>query len=144
MQVNMEIIQKLEEKLISREFLCNHKKIQTMKTYRFVSIGSRIASVFYTYKNCRGIDYRKSFVEIASLNPSMPTVPTFAVRDTDVSRHNGGTSGPPLKPLRDDSALRALSSLRRNKTCYLDKNKITCHMNVEYYLVYRRKIPRII
>ena len=28
-----------------------------------------------------------------------------------VSRHNGGTSGAPLKPLRDDSALRALSSL---------------------------------
>ena len=29
-----------------------------------------------------------------------------------VSRHNGGTSGAPLKPLRDDSALRALSTLR--------------------------------
>ena len=39
-------------------------------------------------------------------------VPTFAVRETDVSRHNGGTSGAPLKPLRDDSALRTLSSLR--------------------------------
>ena len=42
----------------------------------------------------------------------MPTVPTFAVRKTDVSRHNGGFSGAPLKPLRDDSAVRALSSLR--------------------------------
>ena len=42
----------------------------------------------------------------------MPTVPTFAVRETDVSSHNGGTLGVPLKPLRDDSALRALSSLR--------------------------------
>ena len=42
----------------------------------------------------------------------MPTVPTLAVREADVSRHNGGTSGAPLKPLRDDSALRALSSLR--------------------------------
>ena len=41
----------------------------------------------------------------------MPTVPTFAVRETEVSRHNGGTSGAPLKLLRDDSALRALSSL---------------------------------
>ena len=39
----------------------------------------------------------------------MPTVKTFAVRETDVSRHNGGASGAPLKPLRDDSALRALS-----------------------------------
>ena len=42
----------------------------------------------------------------------MPTVPPFAVRETDVSRHNGGTSDAPLKLLRDDSALRALSSLR--------------------------------
>ena len=39
-------------------------------------------------------------------------VPTFAVRETDVSRHNGGTSGAPLKSLRDDSALRTLSSMR--------------------------------
>ena len=29
-----------------------------------------------------------------------------------VSRHNGGSAGAPLKPLRDDSGLRALSSLR--------------------------------
>ena len=42
----------------------------------------------------------------------LPTVPTFAVRETDVSRHNGGNPGAPLKALRDDSALRALSSLR--------------------------------
>ena len=39
-------------------------------------------------------------------------VPTFAVRETDVSRHNGCSSGAPLKPSRDNSALRALSSLR--------------------------------
>ena len=42
--------------------------------------------------------------------PFMPTVPTFAVRETNVYRHNGGTSGAPLKPLRDDSALRALEN----------------------------------
>ena len=30
---------------------------------------------------------------------------TFAVRETDVSRHNGGTSGAPLRPLRNNSAL---------------------------------------
>ena len=41
-----------------------------------------------------------------SFNPFFPTVPTFAVRETDVSRHNGGPSGAPLKPFRDDSALR--------------------------------------
>ena len=46
------------------------------------------------------------------INPFMPTVPTFAVRETDVSRHNGCTLGASLKPLRDDIALRALSSLR--------------------------------
>ena len=41
-----------------------------------------------------------------------PLRSTFAARETDVSRHNGGTSGAPLKPLRADSVLRALSSLR--------------------------------
>ena len=46
------------------------------------------------------------------INPFMPTAPTFVVRETDVSRHNGGTSGAPLKRLRDDSALKALSYLR--------------------------------
>ena len=35
------------------------------------------------------------------INPFIPTVPSFAVRKTDVSRHNGRTSGAPLKPLRD-------------------------------------------
>ena len=39
--------------------------------------------------------------------PFFPTFPTFAVRETDVSRHNGDDS-----TLRDDSALRTLSSLR--------------------------------
>ena len=43
----------------------------------------------------------------------MPTVAFNICCPRDcVSRHNGGTSGAPLKPLRDDSALRALSSLR--------------------------------
>ena len=35
----------------------------------------------------------------------------FCPRDC-VSRHNGGTSGAPLKPLRVDSALKALSTQR--------------------------------
>ena len=46
------------------------------------------------------------------ISPFLPTVPTFAVRETDVPRYNEGTSGTPLKPLIDDSALRPLSSLR--------------------------------
>ena len=42
-----------------------------------------------------------------------PLRSTFAVRETaSLGIYNGGTSGAPLKPLRDDSALRALSSLR--------------------------------
>ena len=46
-------------------------------------------------------------------NPFLPTVAFNICCPRDcVSRHNGGISGAPLKPLRDDSALRALSSLR--------------------------------
>ena len=46
-------------------------------------------------------------------NPFMPTIAFNICCPRDcVSRHNGGTAGAPLKPLRDDSALRALSSLR--------------------------------
>ena len=48
-----------------------------------------------------------------NFNPFMPTVAFNICCPRDcVSRHNGGTAGAPLKPLRDDSALRALSSLR--------------------------------
>ena len=47
------------------------------------------------------------------INPFMPTVAFNICCPRDcVSRHNGATAGAPLKPLRDDSALRALSSLR--------------------------------
>ena len=46
-------------------------------------------------------------------NPFVPTVAFNICCPRDcVSRHNGGTSGALLKPLRDDSALRALSSPR--------------------------------
>ena len=47
-----------------------------------------------------------------SLNPFMPTVALniWCPRDC-VFRYNGGIAGAPLKPLRVDSALRALSSL---------------------------------
>ena len=70
----------------------------------------------------KGNRYDKSIHEMIKLNlvkenryvnPFMPTV-SFNIccpRDC-VSRHNGGTAGAPLKPLRDDSALRSLSSLR--------------------------------
>ena len=55
------------------------------------------------------------------LKPFVPTVAfsqlsfnIFWPRDY-VSRHNGDTTGAPLKPLRDDSALRTLSSLRGSR-----------------------------
>ena len=52
-------------------------------------------------------------ISLFILNPFMPTVAFNMCCPRDcVSRHNGGTAGAPLKPLRDDSALRALSSLR--------------------------------
>ena len=47
------------------------------------------------------------------VNPLMPNGAFNICCPRDfVSRHNGGTSGAPLKPLRVDSALRALSTLR--------------------------------
>ena len=47
------------------------------------------------------------------INPFISTVAFNICCPRDcVSRPNGGTAGAPLKPLRDDSALRTLSSLR--------------------------------
>ena len=49
----------------------------------------------------------------ALLNPSMPNGAFNICCPRDcISRHNGGISGAPLKPLRVDSALKALSTLR--------------------------------
>ena len=48
-----------------------------------------------------------------TINPILPTVAFNICCPRDcVSRHNGGTVGAPLNPLRVDSALRALSTLR--------------------------------
>ena len=41
-------------------------------------------------------DIRQLVSRDLNCNPFMPTVPTFAVRETYVSRHNRGTSGDPL------------------------------------------------
>ena len=52
-------------------------------------------------------------VHVPRLIPLMPSGASNICCPRDcVSRHNGGTSGAPLKPLRVDSALRALSTLR--------------------------------
>ena len=54
-----------------------------------------------------------SACNIDTLNPLMPTGAFNICCPRDcISRHNGGTSGAPLKPLRVDSALKALSTLR--------------------------------
>ena len=45
---------------------------------------------------------RAAFYGLALTHFCPPLRSTFAVRETDVSRHNGGTSGAPLKPLRDE------------------------------------------
>ena len=57
---------------------------------------------------------RKSFVNLLRYcNPLMPNGAFNICCPRDcVSRHNGGTSGAPLKPLRVDSALKALPTLR--------------------------------
>ena len=53
------------------------------------------------------------FTDHKHINPFMPTVAFNICCPRDcVSRHNGGTAGAPLTPLRDDSALRAQSTLR--------------------------------
>ena len=62
--------------------------------------------------SCSGITHM-----VPCVNPLMPvgnySYQFFICCPRDcVSRHNGGTSGAPLKPLRVDSALKALSTLR--------------------------------
>ena len=58
---------------------------------------------------CKG----RLYSPVQEINPFLPTVAFNICCPRDcVSRHNGGTAGAPLKPLRDDSALRALLSLR--------------------------------
>ena len=63
------------------------------------------------------LNYYTSQCILSYVNPLMPvgnySCQFFICFPRDcVSRHNGGTSGAPLKPLRVDSALRALSTLR--------------------------------
>ena len=73
---------------------------------------SLLDTEYYAYDYER--DFFSSFDLIfLHLNPLMPNGAFNICCPRDcVSRHNGGTSGAPLKPLRVDSALRALSSLR--------------------------------
>ena len=69
------------------------------------------------YTDLQAAEYYFNCLYTCTLHNSyIPFMPTGAFniccpRDC-VSRHNGGTSGAPLKPLRVDSALRALSTLR--------------------------------
>ena len=59
---------------------------------------------------------REWVLQLKCINPFMPTGAFNICCPRDcVFRHNGGTSGAPLKPLRVDSALRALSTLRGSR-----------------------------
>ena len=67
----------------------------------------------YKIVNCKPTNGTLNVCTNTVLNPFMPTGAFNICCPRDcVSRHNGGTAGAPLKPLRDDNALRALSSLR--------------------------------
>ena len=77
-------------------------KISTLYTHRILWQRTRLEKLKQS-----GSISRKNGVHL--LNPFMPTVAFNICCPRDcVSRHNGGTAGALLKPLRDDSALRAL------------------------------------
>ena len=84
----------------------------------FVKVSTKAFSQAF---NCETKHFR-CLIEMF-LNPFMPTVQTFAVRETDVSRHNGGTSGAPLKPLRVDSVLRALMIILFQSNHYVSRSQ---------------------
>ena len=66
----------------------------------------------YIQPTCLG-QWKMSDQSAQPLNPFIPNGAFNICCPRDcVSRHNGGTRGAPLKPLRVDSALRALSTLR--------------------------------
>ena len=68
-------------------------------------------SYSYTYQ-IQGAQIRGRKCPRLCINPFMPTVVFNMCCPRDcVSRHNGGTSGAPLKPLRDDSALLEVADL---------------------------------
>ena len=84
---------------------------QSSSSYPF---GHFVSIVLRTIARTAALELFSLFVVEQDLSHLCPPlrfrnqVPTFAVRETDVSRHNGGTLSAPLKPLRDDSALKAL------------------------------------
>ena len=92
-----------------RSFLST-KKLFPVKNYWKVL---KLISYIYIYLNYQNVSWYISCKRQYLTHLCPPLRSTFAVRETDVSLHNGGTSGAPLKPLRDDSAQppRALSSL---------------------------------
>ena len=92
------------------------KRYYTFKL-NFVQIGSHPTSFspfsyifFSSWNNFLQYGTRPTFSFLIPLMPN-GAFNICCPRDC-VSRHNGGTSGDPLKPLRVDSALKALSTLR--------------------------------
>ena len=98
--------------------VCQFTRI-TSTSYRKTYLVCQSENSFAKQKQPRVAVGTESFLQLQCnnivhyINPFVPTVAFIICCPRDcVSRHNGGTSGAPLKPLRDDSALRALSSLR--------------------------------
>ena len=60
-----------------------------------LSFRKEIIKIFLFERNCTFYHkYDHTLADPVGLqlfNPFLPTVPTFAVRETDVSRHNGGS-----------------------------------------------------
>ena len=84
---------------------------------RGAHVALRVACVVHAPRNYGGARHGHLGGIVWKFNPFAPTV-AFLQLSTNmccprdcVSRHNGRSSGAPLKPLRDDSALRVLSSL---------------------------------
>ena len=86
----------------------NHKKLDAFYTI--------FTHFFSASENCifsQPVMRQNHAICFCYFNPFMSTVAFNICCPRDcVSRHNGGTAGVPLKPLRDDSALKTLLSLR--------------------------------
>ena len=87
-----------EDKTLSKTFSSAYRSNNNIldgksRTHKVIVLSSySISQIIFTACDCC-----RSKITIL-INLFLPTVPTFAVRKTDVSRHNGGTRGAPILP----------------------------------------------
>ena len=85
-----------EDKTLSKTFSSAYRSNNNIldgksRTHKVIVLSSySISQIIFTACDCC-----RSKITIL-INLFLPTVPTFAVRETDVSRHNGGTRGAPI------------------------------------------------